>query len=73
MRNIKLGFLIVVGVLLLDSCLVIPRHRTYTERKMYRNGMYIHPHIQLYKRRYAPIVPNYHPQPRQFYNPQKPR
>jgi hypothetical protein len=72
MKNIKLGFLIVVGVLLLDSCLVIPRHRNYIERSMYRKGLYIHPHIKLYRRYY---IQNYHPQPRRYYNPipQKPR
>ena len=69
MKNIKLGFLMVVGVLLLDSCLVIPRHRTYMERRMYRNGLYIYPRIQLYRRQY---IPNFHPQPRQYYNPAPP-
>jgi len=72
MKNIKLGFLMVVGVLLLDSCLVIPNRTTHIERRMYRSRLYIHPHIKLYRRYY---IQNYHPQPRQYYNPipQKPR
>jgi hypothetical protein len=70
MKNIKLGFLIVVGVLLLDSCLVIPRHRTAMERRMYRSGLYIYPRVRLYKRQY---IPNYHPQPRRYYNPTPPK
>ena len=55
----------VVGVLLLDSCLAIPRYTTNMERRMYHTRLYIPPHIKLYRRYY---IQNYHPQPKQYYN-----
>ena len=59
-------FLVVVGVLLLESCIVVPRHRTAIERRMYRKGLYIYPRVRFPKRQY---IPNYHPQPHRYYNP----
>jgi hypothetical protein len=58
MRNIKIGLLIAIGVLLLDSCIVITRRPPIGRR-----GFFLHP-----QRGYRKL-PNYHPQPRQYYNP----
>lgn len=75
MRNIKIGFVMVMSMLLLDSCSIIPRPRTDMERRLYRSGLYIHPRIKLYKRRYIPILPNYLPKDNRGFNSssQKPR
>jgi hypothetical protein len=58
MRNIKIGLLIAIGVLLLDSCIVITRRPPIGRR-----GFFLHP-----QRGYRKL-PNYHPQPKQYYNP----
>jgi hypothetical protein len=65
-------FLAMVVVLLLESCIVVPRHRTAMERRLVRKGLYIYPRVRYPKRQY---IPNYHPQPRRYYSPipQKPR
>jgi hypothetical protein len=58
MRNIKIGLLIAIGVLLLDSCIVITRRPPIGRR-----GFFAHP-----QRGYRKL-PNFHPQPKQYYNP----
>jgi hypothetical protein len=58
MKYIKSILLIVIGVLLLDSCIVITRRPPIGRR-----GLFIYP-----QRGYRQL-PNYHPQPRKYYNP----
>ncbi len=58
MKYIKGILLIVVGVLLLDSCIVITRRPLIGRR-----GLFLYPHRGYRK------LPNYHPQPKQYYNP----
>jgi hypothetical protein len=58
MKYIKSILLIAIGVLLLDSCIVITGRPPIGRR-----GFFLHP-----QRGYRKL-PNYHPNPRQFYNP----
>jgi hypothetical protein len=61
MKYIKSILLIAIGVLLLDSCIVINRRPPIG-----RSGFFLYPRVRYPKRQH---IPNYHPQPRQFYNP----
>jgi hypothetical protein len=58
MKYIKSILLIAIGVLLLDSCIVINRRPPIGRR-----GLFLHPQRGYIK------LPNYHPKPRRFYNP----
>jgi hypothetical protein len=58
MKYIKSILLIAIGVLLLDSCIVITRRPPIGRR-----GFFLHP-----QRGYRKL-PNYHPQPKKYYNP----
>jgi hypothetical protein len=58
MKYIKEILLAISVVLLLDSCIVINRRPPIGRR-----GFFLHP-----QRGYRKL-PNYHPQPKQYYNP----
>lgn len=61
MKYIKTLLLITMGVLLLDSCVVVPNRRGMG---IHRRSFFLYPPNRGYRK-----IPNYHPQPRRYYNP----